>query len=259
MIENEKLKKMSLKLCSDKHNYMASFRRNLDMYIKDKDITLKKLSDKSDVPFETLKTLVYKTSSDCKLSTAVKLARALDISVDELIGSETICKESRKSLAIARNLPENDISLIRWQIRHLYSIGRHDEKGKRYVSIMSTECNNGNMRMTFHCVHADMSKIPPEYRWKIFFGIKIPCGHFLPKYRQSDTILIANDREPMFNEDSVIMLDGFMVIAKRKVEDGIAKYYSIRDGKFRVLESEVDEVIGYIVGFLNSDLTFRSR
>ena len=37
-----------------------------------------------------------------------------------------------------------------------------------------------------------------------------------------------------------------MFLAKRKVENGLVKYYSIRDGKFRLNEDDVDEVIGYI-------------
>ena len=44
----------------------------------------------------------------------------------------------------------------------------------------------------------------------------------------------------------LIRTDGNLFIAKRKIEDGIVKYYSIRDDKFRLNESEVDEVIGYI-------------
>ena len=30
------------------------------------------------------------------------------------------------------------------------------------------------------------------------------------------------------------------------VENGLVKYYSIRDGKFRLNENDIDEVVGYI-------------
>ena len=89
-MENEKLKKISLNLCADKHDYMKSFRKNVDMYISEKDITLREVAEMADMPFDTLKNFLYKDSADCKLSTAVKLARAFNVSIDELIGAETI-------------------------------------------------------------------------------------------------------------------------------------------------------------------------
>ena len=43
-MENELLKKLSMDLCADKHNYMKSFRKNVDMYISQKEITLREVS-----------------------------------------------------------------------------------------------------------------------------------------------------------------------------------------------------------------------
>lgn len=46
-MEREKLKKLSLKLSSNRENYMDSFRKNIDMYIAEKDITLREVAEKS--------------------------------------------------------------------------------------------------------------------------------------------------------------------------------------------------------------------
>ena len=48
----------------------------------------------------------------------------------------------------------------------------------------------------------------------------MPCDHFMPTYSPYGILLIANDRN--------------------------AKYYSIRDDKYRIDEKDVDEVIGYV-------------
>lgn len=256
-MQNEKLKKMSLNLCADKHDYMKSFRKNVDMYISEKDITLREVAEMADMPFDTLKNFLYKDSSDCKLSTAVKLARALNVSIDELIGAETINEVSRESIAICRNLPENDLYLIRWYIRYINSLNKHNEPNKRYVSVMQLECNNnGNLKMTTNYKHIDVTDIDKEQRCKIFFGITMPCDHYMPAYTPYDILLIANDRNPQCNENSLLRIDGFLHIAKRKVEDSVAKYYSIRDGKFRINEEDVDEVVGYIVGVLKPNGEF---
>ena len=251
-MENELLRKLSMDLCSDKHNYMKSFRKNVDMYVSEKDITLREIAEMADMPFETLKNFLYKESTDCKLSTAVKLARAFNVSIDELIGAETINDVSRESIAICRHLPDNALYLVRWYIRYIESLNKKNEPHRRYVRVMELECNhNGNLKITTNYRHIDITCIGEEYRSKVFFGITMPCDHYMPTYSPYDILLIANDRDAKENENVLIRTDGNLFLAKRKVESGNAKYYSIRDGKFRLNEDNVDEVIGYISHVIN--------
>lgn len=246
-MENELLKKLSMNLCADKHNYMKSFRKNVDMYISEKDITLREVAEIADMPFDTLKNFLYKDSADCKLSTAVKLARAFNVSIDELIGAETINEVSRESISICRNLPDNALYLIRWYIRYIDGLNKKNEPNRRYVSVMELECNhNGNLNITTNYRHIDITDIGEEYRSKVFFGITIPCDNYMPMYSPYDILLIANDRDANANENVLIRTDGNLFLAKRKVENGLVKYYSIRDGKFRLNEEDIDEVVGYI-------------
>lgn len=252
MMNKEKLKKISRNLSANSNDFMSAFRKNMFMYINEKDITIKDISEESDVPFSTLNTLLYGNSKDIKLSTTVKLAKALNVSIDELIGAETINEVSRESIAICRNLPDNALYLVRWYIRYIDSLNKKNEPHKRYVSVMELECNaNGNLKMTSNYRHIDITDIGEEYRSKIFFGITMPCDNYMPTYSPYDILLIANDREPYRNENSLLRIDGQLRIAKRKIENGIAKYYSIRDGKYRIDEKDVDEVIGYIACKIN--------
>ena len=253
MMNKEKLKKISKNLSANRDDFISAFRRNLFMYIDEKDITIKDISEESDVPFSTLNTFLYGDSKDIKLSTAVKLAKALNVSIDELIGAGTINEVSRESISICRNLPDNAVYLIRWYIRYIDSLNKKNEPHRRYVSVMDLECNhNGNLKITTNYRHIDITDISEEYRSKVFFGVTIPCEHYMPTYSPYDILLIANDRNAKINENVLIRTDGNLFIAKRKVENGIVKYYSIRDGKFRLSEDEVDEVIGYIPVVINS-------
>lgn len=247
MLEKEKLREISKKLSANRDDYISAFRSNLFMYVDDKDITLKDISESADIPFSTLNSFLYGNSKDIKLSTVVKLAHALDISIDELVGAETISEVPRESISICRNLPDNDLYLIRWYIRYIDSLNKNNKKGHNYVSVMEIECNHhGNLKMTTNYKHIDISNINEEYRYKIFFGITMPSDNYMPTYSPYDILLIANDRQPHPNENSLLRVGATLFIAKRKVENGIAKYYSIRDGKYRLDESEVDQVIGYI-------------
>ena len=252
MMNKEKLKKISRNLSANSNDFMSAFRKNMFMYLEEKDITIKDISEESDIPFSTLNTFLYGDSKDIKLSTAVKLAKALNVSIDELIGAETINEVSRESISICRNLPDNAVYLIRWYIRYIDSLNKKNEPHRRYVSIMELECNhNGNLKMTTNYRHIDITDIGEEYRSKVFFGITMPCDNYMPIYSPYDILLVANDREPYYNEKSLLRIDGQLRIAKRKVENNIAKYYSIRDGKFRINENDVDEVIGYIACKIN--------
>lgn len=248
-MNKEKLKKISRNLSANPDDFMSAFRKNMFMYIEEKDITIKDISEEADVPFSTLNTFLYGDSKDIKLSTAVKLARALNVSIDELVGAETINEVSRESISICRNLPENSVYLIRWYIRYIDSLNKKNEPHRRYVSVMELECNhNGNLKITTNYRHIDITDIGEEYRGKVFFGITMPCGNYMPTYSPYDILLIANDRNAKTNENVLIRTDGNLFLAKRKIENGIVKYYSIRDGKFRLNEDNVDEVIGYIAG-----------
>lgn len=247
MLEKEKLWEISKKLSANRDDYISAFRNNLFMYVDEKDITLKDISEAADIPFSTLNSFLYGNSKDIKLSTAVKLAKALDVSIDELVGSDTINEISRESISICRNLPDNALYLIRWYIRYINSLNKNNQPNRRYVSVMELDCNHhGNLKMTTTYKHIDITDINEEYRYKIFFGITMPCDNYMPTYSPYDILLIANDREPHPKENSLIRVGANLFIAKRKVENGIAKYYSIRDGKYRLDENEVDQVIGYI-------------
>ena len=245
-MQNENLKKLSLKLVSDKENYMDAFHRNIGMYLDEKDITIREVAEVADIPFETLKTFIYGAAKDCKLSTAVKLARAFHVSIDELVGAETVKPEAKVSMPLYRNLPEHDQYLVRWFVNYLTSLNNESADRSRFRKVMDIECFNGSLKITSTYHNADISEVAPEMRTKIFFGIKMPCDHYMPVYSPYETLLIANDRMPMHNENCLIRFKKEIYIAKVKIENKEMKFYSIRDGKFRLNRDEVDEVIGYI-------------
>lgn len=245
-MQNENLKKLSLKLVADKDDYMTAFRKNIDMYLDEKDITIKDVAASAEIPFETLKTFLYGDAKDCKLSTAVKLARAFHVSIDELVGAETVLPQARECMPMYRNLSENDQYLIRWFVNYLMTLSSAEENKSLYRSVMDIECVNGSLKLTSVYHRVNISEVPAEMRTKIFFGIKMPCDHYMPVYTPYETLLIANDRLPMHGENCLIRVKKNIYIAKNKIENGEVKFYSIRDGKFRLNRDEIDEIVGYI-------------
>lgn len=244
MIKQKKLLEISKNLSADKNDFPSAFKRNLFLYIDDKDITIRDVSEASGVPFSTLITILYGNPQDVKLSTAIKLSRALNISIDELVGANTIDEVARESMSICRNLPENDLYLVRWYIRYINNFKR--ENGKRFVSIMKLDAADGNLKITTDYTRLDISNCQEPCKSKVFFGISLNSDNYMPKYTPFDILLIANDRPPKPIEDVLLRSGHYLFLARRKVEKEVVKYYSIRDGKYRLNENEIDELVGYV-------------
>lgn len=249
MTQDEILKNLPQKFVTNDTDYMSAFRHNVLLYLSEGDITLQDLAEWSGLSVDTLKSFLYKGLKDCKLSTAVSLAKAMGTSVDELIGAGTVPDLTRESISMCRSLPEHALHLVRWHIRHQNFLYNQIHKDRIVITVMNTVCqHNGNLELTNDYETLDITDLSQDITSKVFFGIKMPCDHYMPTYSHYDILLIANDREPMAHEHTVVIYNGALGISMRKKENGIVNFYSIRDGRFRRSETDRLEVLGYIAG-----------
>lgn len=228
-------------------NYINELRHNIDRLMDEQDLTIKELAEKSDMPFETLKNFLYdKEAKDCRLSTVIKLAKAFNMGLDELVGMGTYSDDTLECIGMYRKLPANARSFVKWHLKdQTFLHSKH--VGRRIINVMLPLCSsNGNLKKTNEFEQIDITDIGEEIVHKVFFGIRIPCDHFLPHYMQGDILLVANDRDPFKDEKTLVSINGNLVITKRIVENGISNYYGIRDGFFRGSEPDRVQVIGYI-------------
>lgn len=225
---------------------MECFRSNVQTYVDHKQIKASQIAEKADLSVKTLDNFLHNHTKDCNLSTAVQLSWALETSLDELVGAETINPQAKRIMPIYRNLPESDQYLVCWLVNYLSNLNETISDKSLYRSIMEIECLNGYLHLTSSYHKANISSIPLNIRTKIFFGIKMPCEHYMPIYSPYETLLIANDRAPMHNENCFVRVGKIGYILKVKIENGKIRFYSIRDGKFRLEYDEIDEIVGYI-------------
>jgi DNA-binding Xre family transcriptional regulator len=226
---------------------MSAFRKNIDMYLAEKDITIKSLSEEADIPFETLKNFLYGNPQDCKLSTAVKLARALNISVDELIGAETLRFDFKNNSAICRNLPESSMYLINWLVRHQEELYANVPKNERIISVMHLiETYGGNMMANGEFDRMNISHLYNDLKAKVFVGMNFDTERYMPVYSPYNILLIANDRLPFRNEHCIIIHGGHFFIAKRIADSENVQYRSVNGNRLIANESDIDELVGYI-------------
>lgn len=256
MLEKKKLRELSKNLISNPDDYMNTFRDNVRMYIDQKEITIAEVAELADVPESTLKSFIYGKSQDCNLSTAVKLSRVFDLSVDEMVGCGTIVPQTCESLQIMRTLPESFTHFVRWAIHYHKDMLESNKVIKHAVEIMNAEeADDGNLKMTNNFDIIDISGVNQDLFPKIFMGIRIPSNRFAPKYFEGEIILLANDRDARSSEPVVVSTNENLWIFNRKEENiaGAKKvnYYSIRDGKIRATDEQIPVVIGYVAKVLH--------
>ena len=252
MVTKKELKKLQRNLVANPDDFIDSFRKNLFMYVEQKNITLAEIAEAADVSFSTLRSFLYGDAEDCRLSTAVKIARALGISVDELVGCGTITPQTCESLQLVRQLPESFTHFVRWAIHYHYNKLNSKQVTEKAIEVMKVICcDNGNMKMTNDLDVMDISGINEDLRPKIFIGVKMPCNHYEPKYFKGDILLLANDRSAKPSEDVIVSVGDNMWILNRRDEkiDGVPRmgYYSIRDGRKCADDTTVNMVVGYVV------------
>lgn len=248
MMDKKNLRALSSKLISQPDDYMRSFRRNISVYIDQKEITLQEVAELADISLSTLKSLLYGCAKDCTLSNAIKLARVFDVSVDELVGCGTISPQTCNSLQTMRQLPESFTHFVRWCIKFHQENLRSHNVAKRAIEVMQPEIgDNGNLKMTNQMDFLDISELNDDIRPKIFMGIRIPSDMYAPIYFEGDILLIANDRVPKEHERIVFSTSNNLWILEKCKNMGEVEYISIRDGKTRAKENNIENILGYIV------------
>lgn len=263
MEKNQKNKIERIKLASNSDDYVTAFRDNIGRLRTHYGYSVRVLSELADINYDTLSGFLKGNSKSCNLSTAVKLARVFGISMDELVGAETIEETSRESIDMTRHMPDHVKYLIRSFIRHQYNIfSKFDEKSVN-IPVLLPECKYGYLTTTNVTTTVCIDDLTPNVRSKTCIGLQIPCEHYEPFYMPNDILLLAADRSGLNNERCVVVRNGnyYIVIKKISIENGgkKVKYVSLIDDKIEVYKEEIEDKLGYIIGFLNPDGTWGVR
>ena len=228
-------------------NYVDNIRDNLNSY--NGNLTLPEIAESAGIPFSTLKNILYGNSADCKLSTAASFAKFLGITIDELVGSDTLTEDAKESLSTYRELPERSKYLARWFVKHQKALCS-DNNASKNIGVMIPKDSDGFLLPTNEFETLNIDSFSESTKAKVFIGLRVNTDYYMPYYSPYDTLLIANDRIAFKNERCVILYYGKIKIATRseKFVNGVkqVEYIPVRNRKARIRESEIDELIGYI-------------
>ncbi len=113
--------------------------------IKMKGITIKELSKKTNIPVNTLYSITGRDSNNAKMDTISKIANALDVTIDYLIGIDA-SEELAEQYEIRRGVFNN----------YLFSLGFSVETPLEPADYPSYHCIGYNDRSDFKVVDANM-------------------------------------------------------------------------------------------------------
>lgn len=241
MINATDLKMIANNCVKNADDFYDSFRRNVMMYVSEPNLSVKELSELADIPLESFKNFLYK-DMPLKLSYAVNLAKVLNISVDELLGCETMTQNQDKVVKCLRCLPKSIATYFDWLSGYLFRRYSNLKPKHKAVAVMMPSCDpDGRLRSSNVTELVDISHLEEFTREKIRFGLRVFSDFYLPHYLPNDIIYVANDRPSTFHEHILVSTSNRFLILRK--ENGI--YYSIRDDK-PIDNDIIEEVLGYI-------------
>lgn len=261
MTKKEKVKELSCRFTTNRDDWFSAFRHNMFILIDDGEITLRWISEEAGIPYSTLNSILYGTVKNPRIDVVIKIARALGITVDELIGAGTMSDGTRECVAICRTLPQHFVNLARAYIRHIFKLFKKTTS-KEPRLVMLPECKNGHLQTTNITTEIDVSHLQRSTISRIAHCLLIPCDHYEPYYLKDEILLLGVDRDGMDGETCVIDHEGEYYIVKKKsfIENGVKrwKYMSLFTEK-EILKEDVDDKLGYVIGYLNPDRTWGIR
>ena len=244
-----------LKLVTNSENWMDAFRQNLGLLRTYRGWSVRVLAEKADISENTINKIVQGKTNDCDMSIVVKIAKAFDISVDELIGAGTMSAEIKESISKCRVMPWHFKNSAKIYIKHIYKLWEKSNFLEDRI-VITPECKQGHLQTTNITMTVDISHIPQSAIGKVAHGLLIPCDHYEPYFMKGEIILLAVDRDGQDGEMCVISHNGEYYIVRKKmyILNGQKKwkYMSLFTEK-EFLREEIDDKLGYVVGFLNAD------
>lgn len=236
----------SIKIDATSHTNFL--RDNVRKYMDENDLTVHEFSEKADIPYSTLQNILYKDAG-CRLETAISIAKAMGIGVDELANTKSMSDLAFESVQIVRKLP-NHIQLlihryIRWQ-KTMHETFKHNP-GK-VIDVMNMDYENEHLITTNDFEKVDISEFPIDIKAKVFRGMRIPCDEYLEFYQENDILLLCDDRKPRHRERCVILYYNRVYIVQKDCVNGVSGFKGIRGTIAFIPENEITYYFGYVCG-----------
>ena len=230
-------------------NSMYFIREKILKYMNDNDMTQDEFAEYADISTHTLHSILYKDTDDIKLSTAVHIAKAVGLGVDELANTGALSPAAMEAITDTRSLPKHIIDLIlkyiKWQ---KVSFEKAKNSPAKTIDVMDLDYVDAHLKATNHFEKVDISEFDKDIKSIVFKGMRIPCEDYYQYYREDDILLLSTVRPPQARERCVISYYNRLFIVQKAKLNGVAGYRGIRDEESFIPEADIDHYFGYVAG-----------
>ena len=207
--------------------------------LAEKNLSVAEFADVCDLPLETVRNIYYGKTTDPKLSTAMKMATALNISVNTLAGESAINREERAIVNFYRQCGTHGKAVIGLVAKYEATSARAErdscEKHKVPCLVPHNDISKGIVYDTCETVEYETS-VKDAY-----VGVKITSNDLIPKFCKGDVILFA-DIFPKNGEYGAFLKDGRAYVRQYVEKNGQYVLKSLRSGGDDIVMKRLDQI-----------------
>lgn len=220
--------------------------------LDDRDMTFAQLSEQADIPLETVRNLYYGKVKDPKLSTVMAISKALNVSVNFLLGESVFSDDEVEMILNFRKCGKHGKSVLLLLSKYEAELAQHEKKDShkhRIPCIVPVgDVKDGVPFQGSETV--DLNVSDPS----AFLAIQVNNNNFSPVFCKGDKVLLA-DRFPQNGERAVFTKD-CMIYCRTFVEesDGYTLQGLNRFSRdFHMKRMNEFECLGTCIGIVRED------
>ncbi|MBO4981209.1 MAG: helix-turn-helix domain-containing protein [Lachnospiraceae bacterium] len=179
--------------------------------LADRNLSIGEFAEMCDLPFETVRNIYYGRTTDPKVSTLMKMSRALGHSVNFMMGESPLAREEGILLEYYRMCGNHGKSLIELVAKYEATTAKAERESMDRHKIPCLIANSDIIEGIDY-ERCEVVEIETAAR-DAFTAIKLMFNDLVPAYCKGDVILLEN-RFPRHGENAVFFIRGRAFIRK---------------------------------------------
>lgn len=218
--------------------YKEKLLRNLNKLIYHNNWNIRQFSEKSHLPYESVKKLMSGKINNPSLYTLIKISQTFGCGIDYLIGADSAYGFT------SSNLPQRAFILLReianFEI-YLHEHNKNNRSNKIPTLIPTGILHDGMLFDSIFLESTDISAYTKIFNNIIMCGLKIIGKELHPTYLDGDILLIGRDRFPENGEIGIFLLGNRAYIRKYVIKNHIL-LESLNDKSSSIEVNNIDEI-----------------
>lgn len=214
-------------------------------------MSYQELSERSDVPLETIRNIYYGKVTDPKVSTVLAISKVLGVSINRLMGDRIYTKAEERLIMNYRRCGHHGRSMVALIANYEAELSRHERNAENKFTIPCIVPIEP-VRDGVEYSASKMIDITTD-NTEAYIAIQVTSNEFVPIFCKDDQVLFA-DRFPTNGETAVFFIDGVMYCRQyEEHDDGYLLKALSRHGKdFHLKRLDNVNYLGTCVGVIRS-------